>query len=40
MESGKKEKEPEFVSTEDMEAIEERIRQAAKEEDAEGTGDT
>ena len=28
----KKEKEPEFVSTEDMEAIEERIRQAAKEE--------
>lgn len=26
------EKEPEFVSTEDMEAIEERIRQAAKEE--------
>ena len=27
----KKEKEPEFVSTEDMEAIEERIRQAAKE---------
>lgn len=28
----KKEKEPEFVSTEDMEVIEERIRQAAKEE--------
>ena len=28
----KKEKEPEFVSTEDMEAIEKRIRQAAKEE--------
>ncbi len=28
----KKEKEPEFVSTEDMKAIEERIRQAAKEE--------
>lgn len=28
----KKEKEPEFVSTEDMDAIEQRIRQAAKEE--------